>query len=115
MNTMPTDSHLTTTADELESQARKSLQTGKECVTSCCDSIRRQSSELCETTAEAVRRNPLSSVIGAAFMGAAVCYLILENRSQPTVADRYVSGPLSDARDGVQDALRSIFDSLKFW
>ncbi|MES2476360.1 MAG: hypothetical protein V4640_11300 [Verrucomicrobiota bacterium] len=98
-----------------EVKAQSSLEKGKESVSSCCDSICSQSSQLCESTSNAIRRNPISSVIGAAFVGAAVAYLILENRHQLSFRDRYVSGPLSDANESVQDSLRSIYDTLKFW
>lgn len=80
-----------------------------------CETIRKESCQICETASDGIRRNPIASVVGAAFVGAAVCYLILENRNQPSFRDRYVSGSLSDATDSVNDSLRSIFETLKFW
>ncbi len=84
-------------------------------VASCCDTLRKETCQICETVNDGIRKNPIASVVGAAFVGAAVCYLILEGRNEPTFRDRYVSGPLSDATDSVNDSLRSIFETLKFW
>lgn len=70
---------------------------------------------MCESTSDAIRRNPIAYVAGAAFLGAAVCYLILEGRSQPTFRQRYVDGPLSDAGDSVSHSINSAINSLKFW
>ncbi len=75
----------------------------------------RSPAEACECVSDQIRKNPISSVLGAAVFGAAVCYLILEGRHQPTFRERYVSGPLADAGDSVSDTFRSAFDNLKFW
>ena len=77
--------------------------------------VRQKSCEACECVSDQIRKNPISSVLGAAVFGAAVCYLILEGRHQPTFRERYVSGPLADAGDSVSDTFRSAFDNLKFW
>lgn len=105
-----------------EVKPQSTMEKGKETVSSCCDSLCSQSSQLCESTSEVIRKNPISSVVGAAFFGAAVAYLIMENRHQPTFRERYLADPLSNAgntlstaNESVQDSLRSIYDTLKFW
>jgi len=101
--------------NQFRDKLHNSLESGKQSAVSCCAAIRKESNQICETTADGIRKNPIASVVGAAFVGAAVCYLILEGRSQPTFRDRYLSGPISDASDKVSDSLGSAFNSLKFW
>lgn len=101
--------------DQFKDKLQHTLESGKQSAASCCDSICKETSQLCETASEGIRRNPIASVVGAAFVGAAVCYLILENRHQPTFRERYVSDHLSNAKDSVSDSLGSIFNTLKFW
>ena len=100
---------------QFKEKLQQSLDSGKKSLSSCCDTICKGSSQMCESASDCVRKNPIASIVGAAFIGAAVCYLILEGRTQPTFRDRYVSGPLSSASHSVNDSLKSIFDTLKFW
>ena len=97
--------------ETIKDKIGENLKAGKQSATSCCTSIRDGSCQVCETVSDGIRTNPIGSVIGAAFVGAAVCYLILEARSQPTFRERY----LSDASDCVNESLRSVGNSLKFW
>ncbi len=99
----------------LKEKIQDSYRSGKESVSSCCETIRSESCQVCESVSDGIRKNPIAFVFGAAFLGAAVCYLILEGRSQPTFRDRYVARPLSDASDSVNESLRSIRNNLKFW
>ena len=116
MNDMHTQTDpSTSTGTQLKEKLQNSYESGKESVSNCCSSLSNCSSKACESACDCVRKNPIASVIGAAFVGAAVCYLILEGRSQPTFRDRYVSDPLSNAADSVNDSLKSIYDTLKFW
>ncbi len=77
--------------------------------------VSQKTCQACECVSDQIRKNPISSVLGAAVFGAAVCYLILEGRHQSTFRERYVSGPLADAGDSVSDTFRSAIDHLKFW
>jgi ElaB/YqjD/DUF883 family membrane-anchored ribosome-binding protein len=99
----------------LKDKVQQSLESGKKTAASCCESVSNQSSQLCESTCDGIRKNPLAAVIGAAFVGAAVCYLILEGRQQPTFRERYLSEPLSNANDRMHESFGSALSSLKFW
>lgn len=77
--------------------------------------VSKKASESYDCVTERIRQNPVSSVIGAAVFGAAVCYLILEGRHHQTLRERYVTGPLSDAGDNVSTSVRTAYDNLKFW
>ena len=77
--------------------------------------VSQKTSEAYDSVTERIRQNPVSSVIGAAVFGAAVCYLILEGRHHQTFGERYVTGPLADAGDRVGSTLRSAFNNLKSW
>ncbi|MEP2775002.1 MAG: hypothetical protein ABJQ29_13170 [Luteolibacter sp.] len=99
----------------IKDKLQHSFESGKESVASCCDTIRRESSQLCDNASDGIRRNPIASVVGAAFAGAAICYLLLESRHEPSFRERYVSTPLSNAGHNVNDSLHSLFGSLKFW
>jgi|AntRauTorckE6833_2_1112554.scaffolds.fasta_scaffold05105_5 ElaB/YqjD/DUF883 family membrane-anchored ribosome-binding protein len=112
MNILPLTSSAKTdsiaeTGEEIKGKISQALESGKQSATSCCTTIRDGSNQICESTADNIRKNPIAYVAGAAFLGAAVCYLILEGRSQPTLRERY----LSEA----SDSLRSVGNSIKFW
>lgn len=114
MNPVQTDT-AAAASDQIKDKLHQSLESGKQSAASCYATIRKESNQACETAADGIRKNPIAYVFGAAFVGAAVCYLILEGRAQPTFRDRYVSGPLSNASDSVSDSLNSAYKSLKFW
>lgn len=99
----------------LKNKLQNTFESGKDSVSSCYGEVCKSSSQICETAGNEIRKNPVASVIGAAFVGAAVCYLIMESRHQPTFRDRYVSDPLSNASNKVNDSLGSMLSNLKFW
>lgn len=105
----------TAAGDQFKDKLQHSYESGKESAASCCSTLCHETSQLCESASDGIRKNPIAAVVGAAFVGAAICYLILENRHQPTFGDRYLSEPLSNAKDSVNDSLGSIFNTLKFW
>lgn len=69
----------------------------------------------CDCVSDQVRKNPISFLIGSAVFGAAVCYLILEGKSQPTTTEKYLSGPLSDACSSLRSGTRNAYETIKFW
>lgn len=87
----------------------------RQSVSSASDTIRRETCHLCDSASEGIRKSPIASVVGAAFFGAAVCYLILENTHKATFRERFINGPLSDASSTVSDSFHSLFGNLKFW
>jgi len=103
------------TADQLKERLKESSETVRHSVASASVAIRRETCQLCDTTSEGIRKNPIASVVGAAVFGAAVCYLLLESRSQPTFRERYLNEPLGNAADTVSSSFNSLLHNLKFW
>ncbi len=103
------------TPEDAKSTFQERLQPIKDSATSACNTISQKTCGMCDCANDAIRKNPLAAVFGAAVFGAAVCYLILEGRHEPTFRERYIDGRLSDAGDSVSSSLRSAFDNLKFW
>lgn len=69
-------------------------------------------------TSDCIRKNPLSSVVGAAVFGLAVGCLIMSGRHTPTLQERYLDEPLGHANDllsNVSENLARLAANLKFW
>lgn len=105
------DVHETTLKEKLHEKT----EAVRHSVTSASETIRQETCHLCDMASEGIRKSPLASVVGAAFFGAAVCYLILENTHKATFRERFINGPLSDATSTVSDSFHSLFGNLKFW
>lgn len=103
------------TTDNMKAQLRESADSVQQSVASASGAICKETCDICESASEGIRKNPIASVVGAAVFGAAVCYLILEGRSQATLSERYITKPLSNAADSASNSIDSIINSLKFW
>ncbi|MGJ8634726.1 MAG: hypothetical protein ACSHX7_12485 [Luteolibacter sp.] len=103
------------TTEKVKAKVQNSLETARETTSTCCNTITKQTNQLCECTTNAIRKNPVSSVIGAAVFGAAVAYLILEGRKEMSFTEKYLGNPLANAGDTVGNSARSAYDNLKFW
>lgn len=103
------------TTEHLKEKFHETSETVKQSVASASGTIRRESSHLCECASDGIRKSPIASVVGAAFFGAAVCYLILEGRHQASFSERYLQRPLADAGSTVSDSFHSLLGNLKFW
>ncbi len=67
---------------------------------------------------DCIRKNPLSSVVGAAVFGLAVGCLIMSGRHEPTLQERFVGEPLEHANDvlsNISENLSRLVANLKFW
>lgn len=102
-------------SEQITSALKRKLEPLKETAISARDTITEKTCGLCDSASEGIRKNPLAAVFGAAFFGAAVCYLIIERQRELSFREKYFSGPLSDAGDTVSSSLRSAYDNLKFW
>lgn len=105
----------TGTNDTFKDKLHDKTETVKQSVASASGAIRKETSHLCDCACDGIRKSPLASVAGAAFFGAAVCYLILEGRRQASFSERYIHRPLSDVGSTVSDSCHSLFGNLKFW
>ncbi len=103
------------TTDQIKNRLKESSETVKHSVISASDSLRDETCKMCDCTSDAIRQNPIASVVGAAVFGAAVCYLILEGRREPTFGERYINKPLGNATDSVSSSFDSLVNNLKFW
>lgn len=67
---------------------------------------------------ECIRKNPLSSVVGAVVFGLAVGVLIMSGRHAPNLQERFVEEPLEHANEvlsNVSENLSRLVANLKFW
>lgn len=64
-----------------------------------------KASETLATSKDYVRRNPLTVVLGAVALGAAVGYLLVNTRRKPTFGERFADEPLATVREAILDAL----------
>ncbi len=67
---------------------------------------------------ECIRKNPLSSVVGAAVFGLAVGCLIMSGRHEATLQERFVEEPMDHANEvlsNVSENLSRLVANLKFW
>lgn len=103
------------TGGMIKNKLHETSETVRQSVVSASESISKGSSQLCDCASEGIRKSPIAYVVGAAFFGAAVCYLILESRDEATFRERYINRPLSDASSSVSDSFHSLFGNLKFW
>lgn len=103
------------TSDTVKQKLHETSENVKQSVATASGAIRKETNHLCDCASDGIRKSPIASVVGAAFFGAAVCYLILEGRHQASFSERYIRGPLSDARSNVSDSVHSLFGNLKFW
>ncbi len=113
--TTPTPNATPGTADQIKEKLQETAHTVREKATSAYGTVRQESCQLCDCASDGIRKNPIAAVVGAAFFGAAVCYLILEGRREATFRERYIDGPLANASDSVNTSLRSAYDNFKFW
>ena len=103
------------TGDTMKGKFHDTSEKVKQSVASASGSLRKEANHLCECACNGIRKAPFASVAGAAFFGAAVCYLILEGRHQASFSERFLHRPLSNAGSSVSDSFHSLFGNLKFW
>ena len=93
--------------EPLEQKARETLAT-----------VREESKNAMCCASDYVRKNPLSSLVGAVAFGVAVGCLIMSGKPAPTLQQRYIKEPLDQASDvlsKVSENLGSLASNLKFW
>lgn len=74
------------------------------------DSVSDKTENTLVRSKEYVRENPLPAVIGALALGAAIGYLIVASRREPTFQERY-----ADAVGSLSDQMGRVGSNLKFW
>ena len=78
----------------------------------CCQSISAKADESLNRTREYVKQNPVPVLLGAVALGAALGYLMLTRREEPTFRERYVDEPLHSAREALYAALAPVAQRL---
>jgi len=64
------------------------------------------------TSREYVRQNPLSVVLGAVALGAAIGYLVVSARRKPTFGERFADEPLGSIREAILASLAPVARSV---
>lgn len=73
-----------------------------------CKTAATMANDTLENSKECVRRNPVSMVLGAALIGAAVGYVVMNARRKPGFSERYADDPLLSVREVILAALSPV-------
>ncbi len=99
----------------IASEAGKAAETVKRKSQDACCAVGEECSDLLAGANDAIRKNPIPSVVGAFVCGLAIGVLVMSGRSQETFEDRYIHDPLDHAKDALSDTLHRLLGPLKFW
>jgi ElaB/YqjD/DUF883 family membrane-anchored ribosome-binding protein len=106
---MKNEPSIDTTLNNVTEAVQDGAQQAASAVKEACQSLSVKAEETLVRTKDYVQQNPVPILLGSLIFGAAVgCLLALTRRPEPTLRERFITDPVSTARDILQAAFEPV-------
>jgi ElaB/YqjD/DUF883 family membrane-anchored ribosome-binding protein len=106
---MKNEPSIDTTLNNVTEAVQDGAQQAASAVKEACQSLSVKAEETLVRTKDYVQQNPVPILLGSLIFGAAVgCLLALTRRPEPTLRERFLTDPVSTARDILQAAFEPV-------